>query len=77
MLNLKPETLNLKPETLNLKPETLNLKPETLNLKPETLKPKPETKREFFFDDQLVRIHLITDMILVDQPRSMAVPFSR
>ena len=36
-------------------------------------------EREFFFDNLLVRIHLINEMILVDWPRAMGVriPFSR
>jgi len=33
----------------------------------------PIPEREFFIDGQLVRIHLITDMILVDRPRTMGV----
>ena len=36
-------------------------------------------ERELFIDDQLIRIHLITEMIFVDRPRAMGVsiPFSR
>ena len=43
------------------------------------LKPKQNTRREreFIIDNLLVRIHLIIEMILVDRPCAMGVPFSR
>jgi len=36
-------------------------------------------EREFFIDNLLVRIHLITEMILADRPCAMglSIPFSR
>ena len=70
----QPSTLNPQPSTLHPQPCTHHPQTSSLNPQRSTLNHQPSAlESQDFFDNLMVRIHFIIEVILVDRPCAMGV----